>query len=372
MNKIAVIITNRTNYSKLKTVLFKLKKFNVKIEIVASSSILLDKYGKAYKDLENDGFKINFKIDSLLMNDSHEAMVNSIGLSMIQHSSYFANIKPNLVLIVGDRFDTVAAALSASIMNIPIAHIQGGETSGSIDNKVRDIITRISDLHFVATDKSKKRLETIGITSSRIYNYGCPAVEYISSLELGSKLDTNKLGRKLKSPLHIEMGEKFFIILVHPDTTNSQDLSMDVLLSAISTYGTKSLIFYPNVDANNVGILDDISKHRKNPLFDTIKHLPLEGFVHMMGHCSGLIGNSSSGIREAASFGIPVINIGNRQEGRERNKNTFDIECEYNQILKTLKVIESVKFEKDNIYYNPDCSEKIAKTIYEYIIKENS
>jgi len=366
--KIAVTITNRTNYSKLKLVLRELRKCDfVDLEIIASSSILLEKYGTPYHDLEADGFAVDVKVDCLLMNDSHEAMVNTAGLSMIQHSSYFASFKPDMLLVVGDRFDTLPPALAAGMMNIPIAHIQGGETSGTIDNKVRDLITKISTLHFVATAKSKERLEGWGIAPELIFNYGCPAVEYISTLDVGTVFDPRRLHKTFKRKIGIGRNEDYFLTMVHPDTTNENDVSMDTILKAVDSFGVKALVFYPNVDPNNSRILTDIAKHKKNDLFYKIRHMPLEGFVHAMAHCRCMIGNSSAGIREAAFFGVPVINIGDRQRERERNPNVIDVPCEYETLVSAIKSAISRKFDKTNLYYQPGCSRKIAKQIIRHL-----
>ncbi len=366
--KIAVVITNRTNYSKLKLVLRTLREYeHIDIEIIASSSILLDRYGAAYRDLEADGFKIEVKIDCLLMNDSHEAMVNTVGLSMIQHSSYFASFRPDMLLVVGDRFDMIAPALSASLMNIPISHIQGGEISGSIDNKIRDVISKISTLHFVATAVSKDRLVQLGLNSQAVFNYGCPAVEYIANVDIGDKFDNNRLHKKLKHPMDIAGGEEYFLVMMHPDTTNEGDVDMNVMLEAIASFKKKTLLFYPNVDANHTSILNAISAYRHVEYFDTIKHLPLEGFVHVMGHCVCMIGNSSAGIREAASFGVPVVNVGDRQEGRERNRNVIDVPCNYNAIVKAIEQGMNNPLEKENVFFKKDCSKLIAEEIVSYI-----
>jgi len=165
---ICVTLTNRTNYSKLKTVLMDLRKNPLlDCRIVLSSTILLERYGSGYQDLVHDGFEIDKKIDCTLLNDSHEAMAKTTGLSIVEHATYFAWRKPDLLLIVGDRFDMLAPVVSASMMNIPIAHIQGGELSGTIDNVIRDIITKFASLHFVATEKSAQNLFQFGIALAK-------------------------------------------------------------------------------------------------------------------------------------------------------------------------------------------------------------
>ena len=365
---ICVTLTNRTNYSKLKTVLFELSKYKgISFHLVLSSSILLERYGNGYKDLEKDGFEIDKKIDCVLMNDSHEAMAKTIGLSVIEHATYFASRKPDLLLIVGDRFDMLAPVVAAGTMNIPIAHIQGGELSGTIDNVIRDVLTKFSSLHFVATKKSAKNLIDYGIKKESVYNYGCPAVEYITKLDAGDKFDPAHISKKFKHPIHVANDEKYFLVMVHPDTTNKHDVDMDKVLEAVSSFGFKTFIFYPNIDAHNAEIVSSIAKYSANDNFFMIRHMPLEDFVHTMAHCVCMIGNSSSGIRESASFSTPFINIGERQIGRERNKNTIDIGDDYDSLEATIKMCMKLNLKKDNIYYQKNCSSRISNEIIKYI-----
>ena len=364
MKTVCVSLTNRTNYSKLKLVLKELNKYkNLEIKIVISSTILLNRYGDGYKDLINDGWQIDKKIDCVLMNDSHEAMSKTIGISIIEHSSYFAEIKPDLLLIVGDRFDMLAPALTASMMNIPIGHIQGGELSGTIDNVIRDIISRISCMHFVSTSKSAENLRNYGIDNNLIFNYGCPAVEYISMIEVGNHFDENKINKKFKSSFNIDKNEEYLLVMIHPDTTNNKDVNTELILQKIEKTNMKAIIFYPNVDPNNSIILSSISNYKNNENFHIIKHMPLEGFIHVMSKCSCMITNSSSGIREAASFGVPVLNLGYRQVNRERNLNVIDIGNNYKSIEKMIYKYKNKKFPIQNIYYKENCSKRIAEEI---------
>ena len=365
---ICVALTNRTNYSKLKTVLIELRKYdNIDLRLVLSSSILLDRYGSGYKDIEADGYIIDKKIDCVMSNDTHEAMAKTIGLSVIEHSTYFASRKPDLLIIVGDRFDMLAPVIAAATMNTPIAHIQGGELSGTIDNVIRDVLTKFSSLHFVATEEGKNNLINYGIKKEIIFNFGCPAVEYISNLNVGERFDKNQITKKFKYPIHIKPNEKYLLVMVHPDTTNKLDVDMDKLLNSIVEVGLKAFIFYPNIDANNAEIVSKISEHKQNSNFLMIRHMPLEDFVHTMAHCVCMIGNSSSGIRESASFGVPFINVGERQFGRERNKNTIDINNKYEILTSTINKCLSQRFDDHNIYYKAKCSHKIANTIIDYI-----
>lgn len=368
MKKICVTLTNRTNYSKLKTVMFELRKLpNVQFHIVLSSTIILDRYGNSYQDLLRDGFEIDKKIDCVLMNDSHEAMAKTVGVSIIEHASYFQWRKPDLLIIVGDRFDMLASAVAASMMNIPIAHIQGGELSGTIDNVIRDVITRFATLHFVATEQSALNLINYGVSKERVFDYGCPAVEYIDQIDVGTYFDKTRLGKTFKNDIEIRPGEDYFLVMMHPDTTNRHDIKMDAVMDAVASFGLKVLIFYPNVDAYNSEIVSSIAKYKTDNNFYMIRHMPLEGFAHAMAHCSCMISNSSSGIREAASFGVPVINIGHRQVDRERNKNVIDIGDDYEQLIPSIGKYMGHRFERGNIYLKPDCAKKIVAKITQFI-----
>jgi UDP-hydrolysing UDP-N-acetyl-D-glucosamine 2-epimerase len=365
---ICVALTNRTNYSKLKTVMLELRRHTeLDCRLVLSSTILLERYGSSYQDLLRDGFEIDKAIDCVLMNDSHEAMAKTTGLSIVEHATYFAWRKPDLLLIVGDRFDMLAPVVAGATMNIPIAHIQGGELSGTIDNVIRDIITKFATLHFVATDLSATSLYKFGIEPGFVFNYGCPAVEYISKLPVAGAFDPRRLSKRFKREIDIRPGDKYFLVMVHPDTTNKHDVDMDAVMDTVAGFGVKAFVFYPNVDAHNSQIVSSIARYKNNPNFYMIRHMPLEDFVYTMAHCSCMISNSSSGIREAASFGVPVINLGYRQAGRERNGNVVDLGDRYDALESAIRQNMDRKLEPANIYYQPDCSKRIASEIAKFV-----
>jgi UDP-hydrolysing UDP-N-acetyl-D-glucosamine 2-epimerase len=368
MKRICFALTNRTNYSKLKLIMNAFKSSSdIDLRIVASSTILLERYGSAFTDLLNDGYVIDRKIDCILMNDSHESMAKTVGLSIIEHSTYFASIKPDLLVIVGDRFDMLAPVVSASMMNIPIAHIQGGELSGTIDSVIRDVFTKFAALHFVATADGVKNLMNYGVKKDTIFDFGCPAVEYVASLDVGSNFNPKMLAKKFKTDISIKLNEQYFLVMIHPDTKNKNDVDMNKILDIVSNFKIKALIFYPNVDANNSLIVSGISKYKNNPNFYMIKHMPLEGFVHAIAHSCCMISNSSAGIREAASFGTPVINVGFRQDGRERNSNTIDVGNDYMFLEETIKKYINYKFPKKNIYFKKNCSDLIVRQILKFL-----
>lgn len=360
MKKILVPICNRTNYTKLKPVLNLLNE-NLNMVVVASSGIVVGSRGSGMQDIVNDGLIISHKIDCLLMNDSLESMAKTTGLSMIEHASILSKEKPDAALIVGDRFDMLPAAVASLQMNIPIFHIQGGEKSGSIDDSVRDLITVMASRHYVATEQSYDHVFRIARNKS-VMNAGCPAVEFVQGLPVGERLDVNSFKKKYTNNFGILPDEKYIAVCVHPNTVEDQDVDMASLLDAVLSTGLKCIVIYPNVDAFNSNITIQIRRHEKQII--CVRHMPVEDFVKIMAHATCLVGNSSSGIREAASFGTPVVNVGSRQRGRERNLNVLDCGSSFETIKQAIETsITRGRFPRHNIYFRPDAAKNIAHDI---------
>lgn len=371
MKNICILITNRTNYSKIKPILINLKRYNeISIKIVLSSSAIISKYGNLKDLIYQDGFEIDLSIDSLLLNDKHSSMAISAGISMIQHANYFQNINVDFVLTVGDRFDMLTPVLAAKYMNIPVFHLQGGEKSGSIDDTIRNLISLSSEIHFVATESSKQNLIALGINENKIFNFGCTAVEYlINTVDSLSDINTIKLSSG--KVINLDVINDYFIVLLHPDTTKG-DIDISAVFTAIDQFQKKVFVFYPNVDASNSVILSAIQKKINDSNYFIIKNLSIEDFGILMSKSSCFIGNSSSGIRESASFRIPFVNIGERQNLREQNNNTINCNSDMNSIYDAISTAISIKpnLTGENIYYQLKSSEKIAKKIIQ-IVKNN-
>lgn len=362
IKKICVPIVNRTNYSKLKPILTYLKNnSSIKIEIVASSALVVDRIGDAIKDIERDAFIIKQKIECLMMNDTLDAMVQSSGVSLIQHASFYANSRPDTLLVVGDRFDIFPAVWAAKVMNIPIFHLQGGERSGCVDDTVRDLISICADRHYVATQKAYDKVMSIAHVKN-IFHVGCPAVEYIQSLSVGEYLDVSTFSKKYKKSFGIKPYEKYAVVVLHPNTTQDNDVDMSLLLECVLAGGMKCVVLYPNIDAFYNKILDSIRPYSSQLI--CVKHMPLSDYAKLMAHATYFIGNSSSGIRETASFGIPTINVGTRQENRERNKNTLDCNGDKDSINHAICwALTADKFQSENIYFKENCSKHICENI---------
>ncbi|MBT6053449.1 MAG: UDP-N-acetylglucosamine 2-epimerase (hydrolyzing) [Candidatus Scalindua sp.] len=366
MEKLLVPIVNRTNYTKLRPVILKLQDCNdIDVKVVLSSGIVPRKLTDAAESVYQDNIDVLCELDCMFFNDTLESMVKSLGVSLIEHATVLSRENPTGLLIIGDRYDMLGPVLSAKIMNLPMFHIQGGETSGTIDDTVRDLITRCSTRHYTSTFKSYERVKHI-VGNDGVFYTGCPAVESLVDMEIPKRLHVEKFHKHFKDSFDLEPGEPYFIVVAHPDTTNAKDIDMGCLLDAVISFGYKCIVLHPNIDAHREQISKDIRRHKDKIV--CISHAPIEDFVQLMANSSCMIGNSSAGIREAASFKVPVVNVGERQRGRERNSNTFDTKCEYNDIRQAITDALSSELSADNIYHKKGSIDFISKDITEYLL----
>jgi len=367
MKKICVVTGYRSDYTKLKSVLFHLKKLeNIKLEIVVFGVHLLDDYGKTLTDIEKDGHKISASLSTNVEGSTPITMSKSIGLAIVELSGVYERSKPDAVLVVGDRCEIFAAAIAASISNIPVVHIQGGEVSGTIDEVIRHSITKLSHVHFPSTELSTQRIIKMGENPEFVFNVGCPAVDLIKTCDYFSDYQLKKMHRSIG--VNLRSGEPYIILIQHPVTTEfgASGKQMMLTLEALQEAGIRTLMLYPNPDAGTGAMLKTIRKFSKKYKKDSVicgkwKHLPFETYLNLLKNCACLVGNSSSGIREAHIFGTPVINIGSRQKGRERTKNIIDISHDKDLIKKTIKRYAGKKiYDDENLYGDGSAGKKIA------------
>jgi len=363
MNRLMVPIVNRTNYTKLRPILTSLNNEDIELNIIPSSGLVVTSLGDGIKDIVED-LDIHSMIDCLLKNDTPESLSKSIGISIIEHAKTIRELKPQALLVVGDRFDMISSVIPALMDNVPILHIQGGEQTGCIDDKIRDMISMCSSHHYVSTELSAERLRRI-TGSNNVFNYGCPAVEFISNFPIENKLNVKNFHKHFKDDIPIRPNEEYFLTIVHPNTVEYNDIDMEIVLESVEDFGLKNIIIYPNVDTYNSKIINAIRKHNKNII--KIKHCPMEDFAQLMAHASCMIGNSSAGIRESASFATPTVNIGTRQQNRERNNNVVDCVCSKESIVSAINEAMSLQLTTNNIYYQPGGIQKICSSIMDFI-----
>jgi UDP-hydrolysing UDP-N-acetyl-D-glucosamine 2-epimerase len=373
--KICVFISNRANYSSIKSVMLEIKR-NPKLELqlILGSSAILDRFGSVKNDIIKDGFKPDFLIDILVEGSSPSTMAKSTGLAMIELSSIFSKIRPDVALTVGDRFENMAFALTAAYMNIIVAHTMGGETSGTIDESIRHAITKFAHLHFPATKDAANRIIKMGEDPKRVFLVGCPRVDLVKQiLRKSSKKILKDLFHKDGVGQPFDINQPFLLISQHPVTTEFGlgEKQIMTTLNAISKINLPAIILWPNPDAGSDDISRGIRKWREKDLAKNMyffKNLNVAKYIHLMNKTVCLIGNSSSGIREGAFIGTPVVNIGTRQDTRLCGSNVIHSEFNEDKILAAIKKqISKKKNSRQNIYGNGNASKKIISQILKNI-----
>ena len=369
--KICVVVTARPSYSRIKSVLTSVKQHpDLTLQLVISGTALLDKFGKTIDIIKKDGFKIDEKINSVVDGGDLITMAKTTGLSLIELSTSFQNLKPDVVVTIADRYETIATAIAASYMNIPLAHVQGGEVTGSIDEKVRHSITKLSDVHFVSNDLAMKRLLKMGEDKSSIYNTGCPSIDLIEKkIFMQHKLPFDPIKKYGGVGSDIDISNGYLVVMQHPVTTE-YDLSYNQVtstLEAVSLIDLPVLWFWPNVDAGSDGTSKGIRAFREWGPKSNIRFFknmePLD-FLSLLKHSKCIIGNSSVAIRECAFMGVPAVNIGSRQEGRLRGSNTIDVDYEVKEIEKSIHFhIRNGHYEKNTIYGDGKSGKRIVEKL---------
>lgn len=369
--KICVVINNRANYARIKSVLTEIKKNKkLDLQIVLGSSAILQRYGEVSDIIKRDGFKINRKIYTLLEGENLLSMSKSTGVSIMEFSSIFNELKPDIVVVIADRYETLAAAVAASYMNIVLVHTQGGEVTGSIDESVRHATTKLAHIHFPASLKSKKNIIRMGEDPKKVFLVGCPSLDLIDKKNL--KID-EKFKRKYSSygvgELIIDFDKPYVVVLQHPVTTEYNLLNENIneTIKGIMMIKHQIIWLWPNVDAGSDIVSKKIRKIRETKKPKNIrwqKNYSPEDYLKLIYNSSCLVGNSSSAIREGAYLGIPAVNIGTRQNKREQGKNVINIEYDSAEIYKSiLRQIRRKKYPQNRIFGDGKAGKRISNIL---------
>ena len=341
--KICVVTGTRAEYGLFYPILKKIQNSKkLELQLIVTTAHLSSEFGLTYKQIEKDGFFINNKIENLLSSDTKSSIAKSTGLATILLSDSFDRLQPDIVLLLGDRYETHSAATTAMLMNIPIAHIHGGEvTEGAVDEQIRHSITKMSYLHFCSTELYCKRIIQMGEDPSRVFNSGAPGIDNIVNLDLLSK-------DKLEENLDWKFSSKSALFTYHPVTLGKNDIPRDlkVILNVLIKTNINVLFTYANADNGGRFINQKIEEFcRLDPIkYKVVKSLGQLKYLSAMKHTDLLIGNTSSGIIEAASFGKPVVNIGDRQKGRLKGNNVID--CNLDTLESSINLAISGDFKE--------------------------
>ena len=362
---VCVVTGTRAEYGLLYPILKKIQSSSgLKLQLVATSAHLSSEFGLTYNQIEKDGFVIDEKIDNLFKSDTKSSIAKSAGMAIMLLSDCFEKLNPDVILILGDRFETHAAATTAMLLNIPIAHIHGGEISeGAVDEQIRLFITKTSFLHFCSTDVYRNRVIQMGEDPSRVFNTGAPGIDNIINFNLLSKTE-------LEDEIEWKFQDKTALFTYHPVTLSniSPEIDLNAILEVLKDSSLGVLFTYANADNGGRVINKMIELFcRKDPnRFKVVKSLGQLKYLSAMSHINLLIGNSSSGIIEAASFFKPVINIGDRQLGRLKGLNVIDSSIK--NLSKSINLAISLDFvnkcqDIPNIYGEGDAAKKIVNEL---------
>ena len=365
--KIAVVIASRANYGRAKSLLQEIKnRKDLELQIIVSASALLRKYGNVSELIKKDGFSVNASIYMVVEGGTLETMVKSTGMAIMELSSLFERLKPDIVVTIADRYETMATAIASSYMNIPLAHTQGGELTGSIDESVRHSITKLAHIHFPATELSKKRLIQMGEDTDKVFNYGCPAIDEISDIDLSLNEDFQKKYATKGIGDIINFLEPYLVVLQHSVTNEYKSAKDQIIetIEAIRKMKMQTVWLWPNVDAGTDEISKELRMLREESLDFPLHfyiNFPIHDYAKLISNTACFIGNSSSALREGAFLGIPAVNIGSRQDCRERGINIIDADYDNSQIFNSIKKqIDHGRYESDHRFGSGNAGKMIA------------
>lgn len=363
IRKIACITGTRADYPRVKGVLkeiIKRKKLNLKL--IVTGSHLLKEYGDSKQEIIDDGINVDYEVEMYINNFNTPYGMTKAAVRCADGIADALNeLKPDLVLLTVDRVETLSSVLAASLMNFPIAHIQGGEVTGTIDESIRHAVTKMSHIHFPATSNAAQRIIKMGEDPNMVFNTGCPYIDIINNTKLKSK--------KYLAKKYCLDDEKPIIIFTQHAVTTEYDDTLSHIKITIDTLkefkGYQIIAMYSNTDAGGREIINEINTCDN---FKIIPNMLSADFISLMSVADLMVGNSSAGIREAPSFKLPVVNIGNRQQGRERAKNVIDSTHEKCEISKAIKIGLSRDFKEsintlENPYGDGNSSKRIVDVL---------
>jgi UDP-hydrolysing UDP-N-acetyl-D-glucosamine 2-epimerase len=330
--KILYITGTRADYGLMKSVLREIDKHpKLELAIVVTGMHLMDEFGLTINEIKKDGFKIH-KIDALYEKDSKEAMVNFIGKFIQLLTKKVIETKPDIILILGDRGEMLAGAIVGAYLAIPVAHLHGGEITSTVDEFSRHATTKLAHIHFPATEKSAERIVRMGEEPSNVFVVGAPGLDTILNEKM---VEPEELAKKYE----FDLSKPILLVVQHPVTTEVNDAPDHIheTLDAILELKYQTVLIYPNADAGGRKMIEVIKEYEQYPFIKTFKSIPYKEFLSLMKMASVMVGNSSSGIIEAPSFGLPVVNIGSRQKGRERAENVIDVGYDKEEIKAAIK-----------------------------------
>lgn len=365
------MVASRANYGRVKSLMKAIKEHpQLELIVIVGASTLLYRFGNVVDIIRKDGFELARKIFYVVEGDTLSTQAKSTGLGIVELSTAFENLKPDVVVTVADRFETIATAIAATFLNIPLAHLQGGEISGNIDERVRHSTTKLADIHFPATELSKDRIIKMGEDSDVIFNFGCPSIDILTKEDLHIN---NEIMRHYGGVGPSINWEKPYILMMQHSVTTSYGHGLkqitETLHSLKKVKDIQKIVIWPNIDAGT----DDVSKgirifrerNREEPIH-YFRNFSPEDYARVLNNAACTVGNSSSFIRECSFLGVPAVIVGDRQEGREHGKNVVFAQYKREDIYEKLtKQISCGRYKPEKIFGDGTAGVRIADKLAE-------
>jgi UDP-hydrolysing UDP-N-acetyl-D-glucosamine 2-epimerase len=367
MRKVCVFVGSRANYSSIKAVMRAVRDHaGLQLQLVAGASALLDRFGSVVDVMEADGFVPDARVTMIVEGETPTTMAKSTGLGLLELPTMFELLRPDIVVSVGDRFETMATAIAAAYMNIPVAHTMGGEISGTIDESIRHAVTKLAHLHFPANPAAADRIIRMGEPPSTVHAVGCPRIDLVREIAAGDGVPHAEWLDREGVGAHVDVSKPFLLVNQHPVTTEygqGKEQIWETLL-ALHELQIPTIMLWPNVDAGSEDIATGMRTFREKQKPEYIrfyKNFPIETYVRLMLHCACTVGNSSAPIREGAFLGVPAVNIGTRQAGRDRGPNVLDVGYNRREIVDAIKAqIAHGRYPSDPLYGDGQAGPRIA------------
>ena len=363
--RIAVVTTSRADYSHLYWPLYELHQHpEVELSVIVLGAHLSPEFGNTLREIEKDGFPILARIECLLSSDTDTGMAKTIGLATLSLADTLSAWRPDLLLLIADRYEMLAPASVALALRIPVSHIEGGEVSqGAIDDAVRNALTKLAHIHFTSTPLSRRRVIAMGEEPWRVHRAGAPSLDHLRRSKLRSR-------EELQQRLNLDLNQPTLLVAFHPATIHRDTTDeADALFDALAHLPGQILFVYPNSDAGSRALVERTNAFADDRLLTRV-FINLDAITYwsLLGHVDALIGNSSSGIMEEASFVLPVVNVGMRQQGRERAINIIDTPASTPAILAALQHARSPEFRNSlagmvNPYGDGHAAERIVEVL---------
>lgn len=369
MRRICVVITARPSYSRIRTALEAIAAHpDLELQLVVAASALLDRYGSVVDRIEADGFTVAERVVMVVDGEDPVAMAKTTGLGIIELAGVFDRLAPDAVVTIADRYETLATATAAAYLGIPLVHVQGGEVTGSIDERVRHAVTKLADVHLPSTERARERIVRMGEDPERIVVTGCPSIDLALRVRDGEVPSFDPYERYVGVGGHPDLSGGYLVVMQHPVTDEHARARDQVraTLEAVEATGMPALWFWPNVDAGSDGISRGIREFRelgRAGRLHFFKNMAPLDFLRVALDSRAIVGNSSVALRECSSLGVPAVNIGTRQRGRERGRNVIDVDHDRTAIEQAIRRAIELPREGEALYGDGRAGARIADAL---------